>query len=245
MDQRIVSLGNLFNVRDLGGYTTADGRTVRWGQLYRAASLHQLDPEHEEEWERLALTTVVDLRRTRERIAGGWPEMLESATVCELPMLPDDWTLPRDGFESPTDHLSAAYGDMARLGRDAVRSTFELLSDPARYPLLFFCIAGKDRTGMVAAVLLSALGVDDEQVLEDYELSGEHVVALVEHLKSQGRLDDNPMINQPIEVLRAPRVALETALERMRAEHGSVLGYLEWCGVTPEVIAAVRAQLLQ
>lgn len=245
MNQRIVELGNLFNVRDLGGYTTTDGRTVRWGQVYRAASLHQLDPEHEEAWQRLALTTVVDLRRTRERVAGGWPELLDSATVCELPMLPDDWTLPREGFETPTHHLSAAYDDMRRLGADAVRSTFELLTDPDRFPLLFFCIAGKDRTGMVAAVLLSALGVDEEQVLADYELSGEHVVALVEHLRSQGRLDNNPMINQPIEVLRAPRAALEGALARMREEHGSVLGYLEWCGVTPAVVEAVRRNLLE
>ncbi len=243
--QRIVTLGNLYNVRDLGGYRADDGRTVRWGRVYRAASLHQLDPEHEEEWQRLALTTVVDLRRTRERAAGGWPEMLDSAMVCELPVLPDDWTLPKEDFETPTLHLSAAYDDMARLGRDAVRSTFELLADPDRYPLLFFCIAGKDRTGMVAALLLSALGVDEEQVLDDYELSGDHVVALVEHLRSHDRLGNNPMINQPIEVLRAPRGAMSDALGRMRAEHGSELGYLAWCGVTTEVLAAVRANLLE
>ena len=242
---RDVRLGNLYNVRDLGGYVTADGRAVRWRRVYRAASLHQLDPEHADDWDLLRLSTVVDLRRNRERAAGGWPALLDSAQVCELPVLPDDWSLPREHFSSPTEHLSHAYDDMARLGADAIRRTFELLADPDRYPLMFFCLAGKDRTGMVAVLLLTALGVQESTVLDDYELSGDRVVALVEHLKSQGTLDrDNPMINQPIEVLRAPRSAMADALERMKAAHGSVLGYLDWCEVDEGLRSRVRAQLL-
>ena len=133
---------------------------------------------------------------------------------------------------------------MTRLGANSVRATFELLADAGAYPLLFFCIAGKDRTGLLAALLLSAVGVDDEQVLDDYELSGPRVVALVEHLRERGRLDDNPMVNQPVEALRAPRVALADALARVRAEHGSIEAYLAWCGVGAAAIAAVRANLL-
>ena len=242
---RDVRLGNLFNVRDLGGYATQDGHTVRWERVYRAASLHQLDPAHADDWDRLGLATVVDLRRPRERTAGGWPPLLDSAAVWELPVLPDDWTLPKEQFASPTEHLSHAYDDMARLGADAVRRTFQLLADPDRYPLMFFCLAGKDRTGIMAALLLIALGVDEETALDDYELSGDRVVAFVEHLKAQDSLDHgNPMINQPLEVLRAPRVAMSDALERLKARHGSILGYLDACGVDEATRDAIRSLLL-
>jgi protein-tyrosine phosphatase len=243
---RDVRLGNLFNVRDLGGYTTCDGRTVRWKRVYRAASLHQLDPAHADDWSRLGLATVVDLRRDRERTAGGWPSLLHSAALYDLPVLPDDWTLPKEQFSSPTEHLSYAYDDMARLGAEAVRLTFELLADPDRYPLMFFCVAGKDRTGIMAVLLLTALGVDEATALDDYELSGDRVVALVEHLKVQDGLDrDNPMINQPLEVLRAPRAAMADALDRLQALHGSLLGYLDACGVDEAARVAVRALLLE
>jgi protein tyrosine/serine phosphatase len=243
--QRDVALGNVFNVRDLGGLTGADGHSVRQGRVYRAASLHQLDPAYAEDWERLAIRTVIDLRRSRERVAGGWPELLNSATVCELPMLPDDWMLDRAGYATPLAHLSAAYDDMQRLGMAAIRASFELLADPASYPLLFFCIAGKDRTGLLASLLLLVLGVSDEDVFEDYELSGERVIALVESLRAQGRLDGNPMINQPIEALRAPREALADSLARLRARHGSVEAYLASCGVSAETRHAVCANLLE
>jgi protein-tyrosine phosphatase len=242
---RDVRLGNLFNVRDLGGYPTSDGRSVSWGKVYRAASLHLLDPEHAQDWDRLGLATVVDLRRARERAGGVWPPLLDSAVVYELPVLPDDWSLPKEQFSSATEHLSYAYDDMARLGADAIRQTFELLADPERYPLLFFCVAGKDRTGIMAVLLLTALGVDEATALDDYELSGDRVVALVEYLRANESLDrSNPMINQPREVLLAPRSAMSDALERMREQHGSVLGYLDSCGVDDGLRAAVRAQLL-
>jgi protein tyrosine/serine phosphatase len=243
---RDVRLGNLFNVRDLGGYVTADGRAVRWKRVYRAASLHQLDPAHADDWDRLGLATVVDLRRDRERASGGWPTLLNSAVLCDLPVLPDDWTLPREGFSSPTEHLSYAYDDMARLGTRAVRRTFELLAEPARYPLMFFCMAGKDRTGIMAVLLLMALGVDEEIALDDYELSGDRVVALVEHLKERDSLDrTNPMIHQPLEVLRAPRVAMSDFLGRLKAHYGSVLSYLDSCGIDEAAREAVRRQLLE
>ena len=243
--QRDVRLGNLFNVRDLGGYRTSDGRSVHWERVYRAASLHQLDPTHARDWERLALRTVIDLRRDRERIPGEWPEILSSAVVRELPMIPDDWMLDRSQFPNPTAHLSAAYDAMLRLGRPAIRASFELFADPKAYPLLFFCVAGKDRTGLLAALLLSSLGVDDGQVLDDYELSGERVVALLEYLRAEGKLQaNNPMINQPLEALRAPRSALVGAMARMREKHGSVHGYLASCGVTAEHLAEVRSNLL-
>jgi len=241
---RDIELGNLFNVRDLGGHLTAGGRHVRWGRVYRAASLHQLDPEHVDDWNRLGLRTLVDLRRRREREAGGWPSFLDSARVCSLPMIPDDWTLAKSSFATPLLHICEAYDQMRRLGGEAVRSTFELLADPDSYPLMFFCIAGKDRTGIMAAVLLSSLGVADDAVLDDFELSGDRVMALVDHLRARGGLDDNPMINQPEEILRAPRAAMASALTRLREDHGSVEGYLTWCGVTDEVLDAVRVNLL-
>jgi protein-tyrosine phosphatase len=244
--QRDVPLGNLSNIRDLGGYPAADGRRVRWRRIYRGASLHRLVDSGRPDLERLGLAAVVDLRRPGERAAGGWPDVLDGIAVHPLPLLPDGWHRPEEGFASPAAYLSAVYDELRRLGRESVRAAFGLLARPESYPLMFFCAAGKDRTGLLAALVLGVLGVPEEHVLDDYELSGDRVVALVDHFRATGALEaGNPMIDQSVELLRAPRAALAGSLGSLRREFGGVPQYLAWCGVPDRELAAVRGLLLE
>ena len=105
-------------------------------------------------------------------------------------------------------------------------------------------MAGKDRTGFVAAVLLSLLGVSDEVIADDFALSGDEVVALVEWLRTREDFENHPMMNQSEDLLRAPRGAMELFLARVTAEHGSLHDWVLTLDLPAGTIDILRARLL-
>lgn len=175
---RVVPLQRGQNFRELGGYLTSDGRRVRSGLIYRSGSMHWLTVEDFMALGQRGVRTVVDFRDSRERAAEPvtWPE-----AVAPLVLVSDDPStgnaqffgeLMRPGMDGP-----GAQALMARFYRDIptryaphYRQLFaQLLGE--RTPLVFNCSAGKDRTGIAAALLLTALGVPRETVIDDYLLS--------------------------------------------------------------------------
>ena len=216
-------LGGLFNVRDLGGYPGLDGRLVRRGMLYRSSGLHRL--EDAQAWEEFGARCVVDLRYDRERNAFPLPDFIADDT--HAPLLPDEWRSNPDLKEGPAhEFLSSVFHDMLELGQDSFREILHELARPDAYPAVFFCMAGKDRTGVLAAILLSLLGVSESDIVDDFEISGDEVVALVDYLRDHENFEDHPMMNQPVELLRAPRAAMELFLAEVDAKHGGLTGKL-------------------
>ena len=244
LDRR-VELGGVYNVRDLGGCRTEDGRVLTSGLLFRASSLHRLTDE--EAWHEFGAATVIDLRYQREIDAFPLPDFIEDVT--HLPVLPDDWRSiatpreePRD--ESPEEHLAFVYDCMLDFGAHTVSEMLEQLAEPDALPAIFFCMAGKDRTGFVAAVLLSLLGVSDADIADDFALSGEEVIALVALLRSSEDFENHPMMNQSEALLRAPRGAMELFLARVTAEYGSLRQWVDTLRVPADAIETLRARLL-
>jgi len=238
---RSVELGGVYNVRDLGGCLSQDGRVVRPGLLFRASSLHRLTDE--EAWREFGAASVIDLRYQREIDAFPLPDFIEDVTYA--PVLPDTWKgtgLPHD--DSPEEHLAFVYDCMLDLGAGTVREIVEQLADPEALPAIFFCMAGKDRTGFVAAVLLSLLGVSDADIADDFALSGEEVVALVAWLRTREDYEDHPMMNQSEELLRAPRGAMELFLARVTSEYGSLRQWVGTLNVPAEAVETLRRTLL-
>ena len=179
--QRVLPLQGGRNFRDLGGYRTADGRTVKWGLLYRSGQMHDLTPADYAYLQKLGIRTVCDFRDTRERTgeptlwpAGQKPKVLSDDYALDMSgmMLPGDpstWT-----HEQVVAAMTATYPKLLDQFRGQYRRMFaELLAGNA--PLAFHCTAGKDRTGVAAALLLSALGVPRATVIEDYLLSNQHM----------------------------------------------------------------------
>lgn len=172
-DPRFVPLESVFNFRDLGGLVTREGARVRPGRAFRSdqfarAQPHDLDHLVNE----LGLRTVVDLRRRAE--IDDHPAFPSGHDVevhhLELKHIP--WQdFERDIRSEPNQavFLSERYTAMLETGADAIRGTLELLCDNT--PLVFHCMAGKDRTGIVSAVVLGLLGVDHETIADDYALS--------------------------------------------------------------------------
>jgi protein tyrosine/serine phosphatase len=237
-----VELGGVYNVRDLGGYPGADGRLVRRGMLFRSSSLHRLTDV--DAWDAFGARCVVDLRYDRERNAFPLPDFITNDT--HAPMLPDHWRSDEEAKKGlPEEFLSSVFHDMLELGGQSVRDILAALTAADAYPAVFFCMAGKDRTGVLAAILLSLLGVSEEDIAADFELSGDEVVALVDHLRTHEDFEDHPMMNQPEALLRAPRAAMELFLAEVDVKYGGLPGYVRELNVDDATIEALKALLLE
>ena len=181
---RIVSMPGVSNFRDLGGYPTRDGRTVKWGQLYRSGHLAALSSRGLESLAKLNLHTVVDFRSGFE--IKKQPDQLPAGTeYLHLPVLEEaNETLAREirhhlmnrDYEGVdlNDHIFESYGLFPTQFTPEYKAFIHTLLKANGSPVLWHCTAGKDRTGFAAAILLRLLGVDQQIIYEDYMLSVKH-----------------------------------------------------------------------
>ncbi|MEG3092898.1 tyrosine-protein phosphatase [Sphingomonas sp. PB1R3] len=178
---RVLPLQGGRNFRDLGGYRTVDGRMVKWGLLYRSGQMHDLTPADYTYLQKRGIRTVCDFRDTAERTreptlwpAGQKPKVLSDdyaldMSAMKIPGDPATWT-----HEQVVTAMTATYPQLLDQFNGQYRRMFaELLAGDA--PLAFHCTAGKDRTGVAAALLLTALGVPRATIVEDYLLSNQHM----------------------------------------------------------------------
>lgn len=165
--------GHVTNLRDLGGIPVASGATA-CGALYRGAPLKALSPEGCAKVAELGLQTVIDLRTESERVSTPNAACVQARSV--VAPLPIPYGL------GPSDYLA----DLNATASIAV--VFHTLADPRSYPVYFHCTYGRDRTGVLSALLLLALGASPEDVMADYVLSKSSVGAYPDSL--QAVLDD-------------------------------------------------------
>ena len=181
-DDSVLVLPSSPNFRDLGGYVGADGRQVRTGLLFRSGGFHRLTLEEIAAIQRYGFRLRCDLRSEAERntTPNHWPDSPEPGAVLSLDMGADPRAANRQFFAELMDNFTpaGAFNAMCTLQRHmptAIRrdlgSLFDSLIEQGRLPAVIHCHHGKDRTGFVAAVILLALGVAREQVLDDYQLS--------------------------------------------------------------------------
>jgi hypothetical protein len=231
---RRVSFQQLFNFRDLGGYPTADGRQVAWRRLYRADNLGRLSGGDIDRFTALNIRTVVDLRRPTEIAEHDRVPVLTGMDYHHLHLVHPAWEKsPEDDLPARVAYLVDRYTEMVAAGGDAIGAALRLIAQPSCAPLVFHCMAGKDRTGIVAALALALLGVDDETIAADYALSE----ASDEAYRGRHALNPAPYVVVPAAVM----TGLFTAL---RDEHGSIEGFVKSVGVTADDLAAMREHLL-
>ncbi len=178
VDLRKLPFDGAHNFRDLGGYQTRDGRTLRWGRLYRSDKLSELSAADEQYIERLEIRRIVDFRSEAERAEA--PNRFAPDTSVSVYNKPiaiaataiDDMrgfvTSPDTGVEEVRALMIAANREMIEKHTPVYREFMQELLHSSSYPTVFHCTAGKDRTGLAAALVLSALDVPRETILEDY-----------------------------------------------------------------------------
>ena len=241
---RSVAFQYVFNVRDLGGLPTVDGRTVRTGQVFRADGVHRLRGDDLDAARALGLRTVIDLRTDHEVGRGRFPHEEYPVAWHHLPVLRRIWSEDElVAGASAADFLRDRYLDMLVHGGDSIAQAIELVAAGA--PALFHCAAGKDRTGVVAAIVLGLLDVSYDDIAADYHASAAAMAAFVDWLTVEFPEALDSMTSQPPEYLEAPADAMYGFLREVEASYGSIERLARHLGVGTPAIAQLRANLLQ
>jgi len=255
---RWIALEGAVNVRDAGGLTTRDGGRIATGRLIRADNLQSLTP-HDVSLltDELGVTDVVDLRSDFEvDREGPGPLAASEVTVHHLSLLPEvadpaperrpgmDELLPwQDGRLAERDRIGnhAAYLGYLSDRPDSVLAALRVIGS-ATGGVVVHCAAGKDRTGTVTGLALDLVGVDRDDVLDDYELTNERIAAITD------RLVANPTYrigvqDRSLDSMRVSRWSLGRVLDELGSGWGGVPQWLEAHGWTEADTAAVRAKL--
>jgi protein-tyrosine phosphatase len=246
--ERLVRFDTCFNFRDLGGYETDDGRRVRWRTLYRADTLHRLDGPDIDLLLGLGLRSIIDLRSQHELDNHGRFRHDGAIAVHHLAMIDVVGTptrLVEATPDAPPRSVGEGYVSTADEGRRAIGSAVALLARPDALPAVFHCTAGKDRTGILAAIVLSAVGVRDEDIVDDYMLTGESRTARNAYLQHNEPDYYAFLASLPAAVREMHADAIPTLLAWMRDRHGSATGFLLANGVDEDSLAALKANLLE
>jgi protein-tyrosine phosphatase len=249
-----LALEGALNWRDLGGYETVDGRVTTWRRVYRSDGLDQLTDADLDLIAELGIRLVIDFRIDRE------VDLAPSR-------LPDHPELRRQRLPIGEDVAGTTVieriqsGDIPSYSAEMVAETYATIleasarefgtaithaADATNHPMVFHCTAGKDRTGLMAMLLLGALGVDDGAITRDYELtthyrSRHRLVVLRPQLEAAG-VDVDAVL--PFLTAQAPVMA--ATIEQLRARHGSFDGYLTGpAGVPSATLDELRSVLTE
>ncbi|WP_207837703.1 tyrosine-protein phosphatase [Williamsia soli] len=244
-------LSGAWNFRDVSDLKTTEGRCVASGFLFRSSELSSLDDTGKQALVNLGVTDVFDVRDHAEIERSGSDKVPGGIEVHVLPFdLRPDGKAPHEisreeYMANRTRYLSEVYATMPTLpgAMNCIEQVVRLLGDPDRR-VLVHCAAGKDRTGWVVAVVLGALGVTQDEVLQDYLRSNASIGPLRAHMqKIYGQPGGEP-IEISDDLLGVNDVYLASAQRAMLEKYGSLEDYLAACGVTEEDLERLRTRLL-
>jgi protein-tyrosine phosphatase len=263
--QRHIPLEGQPNFRDVGGYETTDGRTVKWGEVFRSGELPELTDEDVARLESLGLSTVVNFLLPEEiemhgpdRLPAGVrqvPHPITGERTAELALAVQQ-SIRTGQFENIPPEMNVEFHRLLlEAGKAEYAALLRELMNPANRPLAYHCSHGVHRTGTASAILLSALGVPWETVREDYLLSNtyrseeiEAQLARIRQAVARDRgvePDEVDMTNvEAFYILDGSYV--DGTLERAIADYGSMEDYIrDGLGISDEEIQLLRAELLR
>jgi protein tyrosine/serine phosphatase/predicted phosphodiesterase len=254
-----VELAGAANMRDLGGYPTRSGARVRSGLLYRSDSPHRIAGEDIAAFERLGVRTFVDLRSHDELGRLGRPPLdgtlraylhvplRRSTAGTELTRTELTRTeLTGTELTGTGLTLDLLYRQFVTHSGDELRAILRILSDEQALPALFYCVAGKDRTGIVAAIILGLLEVPDEAIAADYAATADTFDRFLELAAQDGdplELTGGHRVDPAL--LSADAATILAFLGWIRAEFGSVGNLVTGLGIDPAVIASLQRNLVE
>jgi protein-tyrosine phosphatase len=237
-----VELQGAYNVRDLGGLRTSDGRRTRPGLVYRGDSLdHLTDGDAKLLFTELGIGAIVDLRTKEETVAATEKHPVPYYRYSILA----EGRLGREPFPSDDpDELAKVYLSNLDCGRAAAAAAIEII---ARYladgvPSIFHCAAGRDRTGIISALLLGLAGVSDEQIAADYIASNRNARLVTRKLASNPLYSDTGARGREVILLKPDTIL--GFLRLLREKFGGPRQFLLGSGVCPEAISVIERHML-
>jgi len=241
--QRRIDLPGCANFRDLGGYPARGGMRLRWRRLFRSDALYGLTPEGVDRIvDELGIGAIVDLRSTGEvGVEGRGPLRDRPPVYYHLPLFDGPLTV---GPESPNPiTLADRYFLMVEQAKLPIARVVDVLAECST-PAVYHCAAGKDRTGLISAIVLGLLGVPDEFIVADYAATQENLDAIIDRLKqSEGYRE--AIDNLPADTLHARPATMFSLLDQLRDRYGSFRGYANDIGLGDAVIHRLEGGLLE
>ncbi|HLR46585.1 MAG TPA: tyrosine-protein phosphatase [Deinococcales bacterium] len=238
---RLIRLDNVANLRDVGGYRTADGRRLRSGRLLRSASLHLLDEEGQEALINRGLRHVVDLRHDHE--LENAPNVFNgSATVNYQNVSLFAGLAPERVPIGAIPTLAEMYVEILDHSQDLIVRAVEPFSTGET--TLVHCTAGKDRTGIIVALLLDLLGVDRETIVHDYALTDVYLEPLRDSFREFARENGLDMEHYEHMISCHPDY-IRTFLDHLHERYGGAHAYLLQAGMTEGQLERIRQELTE
>jgi len=243
---RALAFEGCVNFRDLGGYRTVDGLEIGWRRLFRADGLHRLTRADRGQLIELGVATVIDLRTVDEaEQRGRFPVAEVPVRYLDLPLtdvLPTTEEMPSWAEAS---YVASRYSLMVSEGAPALAGAFTALSSGDSLPAVFHCSAGKDRTGVLSALILAFLGVPDETIVADYALSAPAMVRLLERLKGEYPDSVEDVMRYAPAVLQVLPETMVEFLATLRTEYGGYDALADSLGVAGAVDTLRRTVLVE
>ena len=252
--ERLVNLDGAVNFRDIGGYKTIDGREVQWGKVFRSDGLSRLTEKDHQVIRHIGIGRVFDFRTPAEvreapdnlpgdnsivhvnlPVAHGKFDFVEA--MNRLKQGDDKWMTP--------DFMMNGYIQNIENAGDVWGEVINSIADAKETAVLFHCTGGKDRTGTCAALILLMLGVDEETVVQDHQLSNTYIAGVLpkflEVIASYG-VDPEKLIPY----LTAPLDCIHALIDHLRNNYGSAAEYLAIkAGVDKKTQALLKEKLLR
>ena len=222
--ERHLPMAGGYNFRDLGGFKTQDGRYTKWGKVFRSDDLHNLTEEDLNYLSSIPMTNIVDFRSEEEisKAADKNPASLKKNYQLSIdPGNVLDFARVAEKTEAEMEQMMMQLNEVLVSDStciDRYKVFFKQLQDEQEVPLMFHCSAGKDRTGMAAALILHALGVDEDTIIQDYLSSNDYLGDKYAALKKE-----HPSFSALFEVRQQ---YLQAGLNKIKEKYGSVDAFL-------------------
>lgn len=241
MQQRHFPIAGTHNFRDAGGYAARNGQSIRWRTLFRSDSHHQLTESGKQAVRNLGIRTSIDLRAEHESQSS--PSVFGPSDTIAYRQLPlraagSDTRSPR---ANDLPELNRMFLDS---GQESFSTIFHALAETQTFPVVISCAIGKDRTGLLIALLLELAGVHRDDVIEDYALTSKYAGRRIEQIYAAAPVKGR----DPAQLARLMECRPETmaqSLAYLDNQHGGVERYVSNIGVKPSAIAAIREALLE
>ena len=243
---RNLTVEGSYNVRDLGGYPTEDGQCTRWNIFIRAGNLSDVSPEGCQYLNDYGVKTIIDLRDEWE--VQSFPNVLAQAEHIQYVNLPlignhlsqdESWKAASNQY-SQLHELYVYYLEHCQTQVAAIIGAVA----ESTTGTLFHCYAGKDRTGLIAALILGAVGVTAEVIADDYALTSQQITPLIERLRVNAAEHGRNMQHFERDMASVPQTMLDT-LDHLNRRYGGVKDYLAACGVTDQQLVRLRERFVQ